>query len=530
MNKLLKKMQNQKVQKCIIVAIFILYFVFGVFLVDDYGISTDEPHERRTMYINLNYIKTKLGRGSEEIQDLNTYEERYYGMALQMPLAILEKFVDNENGVYLVRHFYTFCLCFVGYIFFFFLCKKLFQSNYLSLIGTLMLMLYPRFFAEQFYNIKDMVFMSMFIISMWVTERLISSNFSVKYIVLFSVITAITTNVRIVGIIFVMILLGYLWMAKILQAITGKEIHTNLTYKRTVGISLSIVWSYIIVFGASIPAVWKDPVHEIVNVFTTFSDYEWGGNVVFLGNIIRGSEVPWYYIPVWLMISVPFWYILSVIINVVLCGKKMMFYIKNRMLLDKIIEYKYMLWVVLLFGAPWLGMVILGSTLYNAWRHCYFMLPPLVIFSLYGLKFLCVSIRKSMIYVLNIVIIFCLLLQGGWIAKNHPHEMVYFNLIGKNYAANFDRDYWHLSEYQAWKYIMEHDSSEKISIDSAGTKFFRMRTNEEELSRIEFSDNPVYFIYTYRGQVGNEYHMEDYEEYYSFIVDGFKVATIYKKK
>lgn len=522
-----KKFINHKMQKFVIISIFIAYFIVGIFLIRDYGISTDEPQERNSMYVNINYIFTQLGKEPMEVEALDTWKDKYYGMVLQFPMFIFEKLADEMDEIYLYRHLYTFCLCFIGYIFFFLLCKKLLKSNLISIIGTLMLMLYPRFFAEQFYNIKDMVFVAVFIVSMWATVQLIENNFSKLWIILFSLIVALTTNVRIVGVIFILVILAYLWCERIIYLFTGKQVHQNLTNIKALGITISILLLFFTAFAISIPATWKNPVEGVINAFTTFSHFDWNGSIVFMGKIIEDLQIPWYYIPVWIVVSVPIWYIVLTIISIVLFARKVIKEGKKDKLLDTLIEYKYMLWALVLFGGPWMGMTILGSTLYNGWRHCYFMLPPMILLAMYGLVFMLK--KKKEIVLFGTLTIILLSSQAGWIIKNHPYEMVYFNSIGRKYASEFDRDYWHMAEYQAWKYIAEHDGSEKISVNSLGTKHFRLLLTEEELDRVEFSEDPVYYIDTYRGRVGNDYRKEGYEELYSFVVDDFKIATIFKK-
>lgn len=40
----------------------------------------------------------------------------------------------------------------------------------------------------------------------------------------------------------------------------------------------------------------------------------------------------------------------------------------------------------------------------------------------------------------------------------------------------------------------------------------------------------MYFIETYRGKLGNEIPLAGYEEVHSVLVDGFKIATVYKRE
>ncbi|MDY5870956.1 MAG: hypothetical protein SPK58_11230, partial [Lachnospiraceae bacterium] len=72
-------------------------------------------------------------------------------------------------------------------------------------------------------------------------------------------------------------------------------------------------------------------------------------------------------------------------------------------------------------------------------------------------------------------------------------------------------------------------SGEKITLNSSGAQRFLDMLDEEERTRIEVTDNPTYYIETYRGIVGNECEKEGYEEIYSIEVDHFKVASVLRK-
>ena len=109
--------------------------------------------------------------------------------------------------------------------------------------------------------------------------------------------------------------------------------------------------------------------------------------------------------------------------------------------------------------------------------------------------------------------------------------MVYFNAIGKAWAADFDRDYWHMAEGEAYDYILENDHSDKITVDSTGTRYPLNLLPEDQRERLEVTkEEPMYFIETYRGKLGNEIPLAGYEEVHSVLVDGFKIATVYKRE
>ncbi len=526
-----RKLKNQKSGKYFALFFLCIYILIGVFIYKDYSVSTDEPNERRTMYVNLNYITTLLGKESMEVEDLHSYIDRYYGIFLQMPTAAFEVGHKGLDYIYSCRHLYTFGVCVIGYIAFFYLCKKILNSNWLALLGVAMVALYPRFFAEQFYNIKDLLFVAVYMLAMCATYILIENKFSWKSIILFSFMSALATNVRIVGIVFLILLIGYLWIACILEKMqVMNDVH--LTFKRAFLISIAIIVAYILFLVLMYPVAWERPIHTMAEIFTKFSNYDdWNGTIVFMGNIISKEELPWYYIPVWMLISIPVWYIILFLITgglFVFCAISK---IGERNIISRLFsQYKYLVWCIALAAVPMGVILIKQATLYSGWRHCYFLVPPLVLFVLYGIDYIIRKGKKSLQAAVFLLIILGLTFQVRWICINHPYEMVYFNGVGKIWASKFDRDYWHMAECQAYQYIVENDDSEKITINSSGNLFFLNLLKNEERERVEKTEDAMYYIETYRGKIGNEVKIEGYEEIYSIFVDDFKIASIFKKR
>ncbi len=528
-------MRREWIQRILIVILFGAYFMIGICIYKDYGISTDEPDERETTFTNLKYAMDTLGiEGLEGANgDLENYDYRYYGIAMQVPPALVEWAKDFPGGaqIYHLRHLWTFMVCFFGYICFYLMCMECFRSRGLSLAGTAMIALYPRFFAEQFYNIKDMIFVSMVMVSMYMTVRVIESKGSVFWTLLFAVAAALTTNVRIVGLIFPVLLLGYLWLVQILNRCgqnTGEKVCHGV---RT---SILVIAGFWVTYVASMPILWKNPVKGTLAVFTKFSDYDaWNGTIVFMGRIIGGDEIPWYYIPTWLLISLPVWYLVLLVLAVFVFGFVWFRKIKQheKIQVNILFRNKYVFWAFLIGFLPWIATVAAHSTLYNAWRHCYFILPPMVFIILSAFARLRDYLGENRIRVgLTLAIVLCLTVQMCWIIKNHPYEMVYLNAASRKWGAEFDRDYWHLANLRLCRYILEQDDSEVITLGTDNNRFLLL-LNTEEKERVSMEEeNPMYYLETYRGKTGNESVMEGYEDWYSITVDDYRIATIFKKK
>lgn len=525
--------KGRNITNFIVVILFLAYLAVGVSVYRDYGISADEPTERVSTLVNVKYVLNFLGSShmSEyDIPDLETYIYRNYGTFLQMPSAIFELTAENLGDNFLGRHFYTFLLCVVGYIAFYFLLKILFQSKLIGLAGTFMVALYPRFFAEQFYNIKDMVFVSAFMVCMLTTVILIKSRFSWRWGLAFAISVAVASNVRIVGVVFLLLVLGYLLIDFIMGKTAGKfgyEVRCRRPF--LCGTFLLLAW--FVTFVLILPAAWKNPIKGVWEVFSQFSNYDnWNSTIVFMGKVIGKDQIPWFYVPVWMLISVPLWYFLLCIVFVAagigVCVRNIRN--KEKLFLLLVTKYKYVLWCVFLMAVPWFGIVIMHSTIYNGWRHCYFFLPPLILFAMFGVDYLRKRERKWRIACILVILIggIC---QVMWIWSNHPYEMVYFNGIGKYFAAGFDRDYWHLTTVDAVRYIAENEADGQFSVKTPGNDYYKYMLSKEEQNRIIEENEPQYCIETYRGKTGNNLTIEGYKEIYSITVDGFKVTSVYEK-
>lgn len=527
-------MKQEWRQKGLIIILFGIYFMAGILMYKDYGISTDEPDERESTFTNLKYAMDTLGiDGLDGANgDLENYDYRYYGVAMQIPPTLAE-WARNFPGwiaSYHMRHLWTFLVCFFGYLCFYLMCRELLKSRWLSLAGTAMIALYPRFYAEQFYNIKDMIFVSMVMVSMYMTVMVIESRYSVIWTLLFAITAALTTNVRIVGIIFPFLLLGYLWLTGFINRY-GKN--TEEKSSHIVRTSILTLAGYLATYIGFMPILWKHPLKEMLAVFTKFSDYDaWNGTIVFMGNIIGGDDIPWFYVPVWLLISLPVWYLLLILLAVIVLGFTFIRKWKRheKFQISGLLQNKYILWAFLIIVLPWAATVIMHSTLYNAWRHFYFILPPIVFLILNALKYLQNHLKDSIVRLgVPIVLICGLFVQTGWIIRNHPYEMVYLNAVSRKWGAKFDRDYWHLTNLELCRYILEKDDGETITLGAASDRFLLLLSDEEK-ERISMEDNPMYYLETYRGKTGNGNEMEGYEDWYSITIDGYRIATVFKKK
>ena len=131
----------------VIVFVFAGILLIGLVIYDDYGIAYDETIERTTTFVNLKYIletihpQIRLPEVFDEIPDLAEWKDRYYGVAVQLPAAMIEwmtGFKFSQFTIYRIRHLWIFLQFYAALIFFFLLLRRRFASVRTAIIGVLL--------------------------------------------------------------------------------------------------------------------------------------------------------------------------------------------------------------------------------------------------------------------------------------------------------------------------------------------------------------------------------------------------------
>ena len=166
-------MKYQNYTNLFVIFIFFTFFITGILIYDDYGISWDEYYNRINGFVALNSIRKLFSLNviyPNLVHSTESFTEgaKMYGVLFDLPMAFIEEKlqVDDSKNYFLFRHFFNFLIFFISSIFFYLLLNKRFSKK-LSVIGLLFLILSPRIFAENFYNLKDIVFLSFFIIALY---------------------------------------------------------------------------------------------------------------------------------------------------------------------------------------------------------------------------------------------------------------------------------------------------------------------------------------------------------------------------
>ncbi|MCA9409446.1 MAG: hypothetical protein KC733_12205, partial [Candidatus Omnitrophica bacterium] len=405
--------------------------------------------------------------------------------------------------------------------------ENIFYSRKWALLSTIMLILSPRLFAHSFFNSKDMIFLSLFTISVFSLLKFIEKR-NFKITVIHALTTALAVDVRIPGV----LLLALTWMGVGLSLCwpkSGKkEIKRNIVM---LVIYTICALGFIVLFW---PILWSNPIHHFVEAFQEMSKYPSDGKVLYFGKYVFSTQLPWHYVPGWIFITTPLLYSFLFIIG---CC-----HLAVRVQQNKEIVFNAVIlgW----FFIPLMAVIIFKSVMYDAWRQMFFIYPALIIIAASGTRFLYDWIMKLQNRVKKRVsaIIFKSLLIGYLLSilvtmmQYHPFQNVYFNsVLGPDLSFvkyKFDLDYWGLSYRNALEYILRTDPSTQIPITAANSPG---RTNalilpEEDRNRLVYVSHPEqakYFLSNDRGRI------EDYSFpnlYYGIDLDGARIMGVYKLK
>ncbi len=522
------KDDSEKILTLITVVIFIAFFVTGLFIFKDYGVTVDEPFERKTGLVNLKFILSDLLHIplSDELSDipaLKSYEDQDYGVILQFPTVLFEyfsSFKHDTNSIYKLRHLWTFLNFYISLICFNLLLYQRFRNRLISLIGTLFLIISPRIFADAFYNIKDLMFLSWFIIGLFFLYRYIHHPTKRNCLIL-AIVIALASNTRIIGFILLIAACIYLVYEFLTKEITKKEFFISGTI--FVGIN-------ILLFFLFLPASWENPIDFFVKTLQHFSKYDYISQELYLGKFVPSLNLPWHYLPVWIFISTPIFYTILFFVGVFYLIKK--FQIKNS---DQIFDY-----IVLgIFIISILLPICLHSTLYDGWRHFYFLYGPFLYLAVLGLSALLAIkniILKSVILGISVG---SLIYNGAWMIRNHPYQMVYFNVLVRDKAPdNFERDYWGASSSECLHFIVSQSDDLRINVGDydaglTAAKFSLKKSDRERIVDDSFgydANRMKYLVLNYTRVIGNEKKILFYEPVYKIQSDGMNIATVFERK
>jgi hypothetical protein len=172
-----------------------------------------------------------------------------------------------------------------------------------------------------------------------------------------------------------------------------------------------------------------------------------------MGESVRASSLPWFYLPVWIGITTPIIYLGLFIVGVLVIVKALL---KNKYRLwSNSNELQDLIFISLFFG-PIFAVIILNSIIYNGWRHLFFVYPAFILIITGGFFWIWHCWQNKIVRLGFGLLIFCALTHTAlWMTTNHPLQNLYFNKFAGDWNQKYEVDYWGVANKQALEKILK---------------------------------------------------------------------------
>lgn len=412
--------------------ILCLAFIFGVFVVQDYGLSWDEPSIRRYVTYALDAYQYLL-----HPQDLPAFDDKLslYGPAFFLMTAQLARGINALAPSWTsidAWHFIYFASFLAG-VYFFYLLSRRWLSAWAAFVAALLLLSQPLLWGHAFMNPKDTPFMTFFTATIYLgfgmTDAPARSSRQALLIFFAGILLGLTVSFRVIG-----PLAGVFVLIYALFKERRLALYLLVPYFLLAAISAYLTW----------PFLWGAPLANYVKSLATMSDFPFKLKILFLGSLYKAEDLPLRYFPTLLAYQLTG-------TTLVLIAAGIAAYFK-RLLKEKIFEFGLLFVGWFIFPAAY--VIVSGSTLYDNGRQLIFILPPLFIFAGMGIDLLFDWVKSAP---LKIALAAVALLPGLYACIHlHPYQYVYYNQLAGGIGGayrKFDLDYWGISLKETAEYL-----------------------------------------------------------------------------
>ena len=448
--------------------VFALFLVAGLIMVDDYGVSLDTMYQRLVAINTVNYVL-------HDDQTLSRTHDRFYGAALELPLLLLTERglgLEDPRHVYLARHVLTHLFFLLGGFCCYLLALRLSGDRLVALLVMLLFLLSPRLYAHSFFNSKDPVFASAFVMALLFASRAFDKDSLGAYREC-GMAAGLLIHLRIMGAVLLAVVLvfrAWAWFRA-----EGREARRRAA--ATIGVVA--LWGGLVLF-ISLPYLWGDPVGRLAEMVVVLANHPTTINELFGGQVFPNTALPWDHVLRWFAISQPPVTLLLGLLGLGALGLAAGSVVKRGAGAGpgRGVEGGELRFGVLLatcFALPLVAFALLRPIISHDWRHFYFLHGPfclLATFALMGLRQLPArGWRKKWVGgaagALTAAGLGVVVLE---MAQIHPHQYLYFNFLAdrktpERLQARYTTDYNFMAMRQGYEYLLRQTPSAAINLE-----------------------------------------------------------------
>lgn len=248
------------------------------------GVSWDEPYQRHYGQTIISY----LHHGDRA---LFIDSERYYGPLAPLTLQIPELITTTLplSTLYAYRHWITWLWFLIGVVGVYQVSRLASIDRQRSILAALVVLTTPIIAGHALFNSKDIPFLTLTIWATWAACRFWKhpSGSTAGWL-------GVTFGLALLGRINALIPLG------ILVIVGGAVYGIN---RRSVALATAAIVGASLIMLAGWPTLWFNPIGEFIEAIGLMFRSPWGYTVLFNGELIASTDLPWMYLPVWMGIT-----------------------------------------------------------------------------------------------------------------------------------------------------------------------------------------------------------------------------------
>ena len=458
--------------KGLALGVWALFLIAGLAIVDDYGVSGDTMFRRLIAINTLDYIL------HDDPGQLREVADRFHGAAFETPLFLLTERVlglEDPRQVYLARHVLTHLFFLLGGFCCYLLALRLSGNRLIALLVMLLFLLSPRLYAHSFFNSKDAVFASAFVMALLFASRAFDKD-SVGAYRGCGAAAGLLVNLRIMGVVLVAIVLvfrAWAWFRAEGRAARRRAAATTGVFA---------LWGGLVLF-VSLPYLWGDPAGRLAEYWTTSANHPHFSFELFRGEMFFITALPWDYMLRWFVISQPPVALLLGLLGLVALGLAAGGVVRRGAGAawgGGTAELRFGILLATCFALPLVAFALLRPNAHNGWRHFYFLHGPfclLATFALMGARQLSVrGLRKRwLVGAAGALTVAGLGAAALEMAQIHPNQHLYFNFLvdrktPERLRTRYEMDYWEMTLRQSYEHMLRQTPPGVINIKKHPSK------------------------------------------------------------
>ena len=439
------------------IIVCVLFLLTGLATAGDYGQGADELFQRQIAQANLDYI-----RGEGDSFAPLPYPLAFYGPAFELPLLLAERALGLTEGyqIHRLRLTLTHLFFILGGYFCYRLAYRLGDNRLLALFALLLFLLHPRIYGHSFVNSKDLPFLALFAIALYLLERAFRRD-TIGAFLLLGIAVGLLTNLRVAG-------MALLPAALALRGLDLGQAEGWAERKQILATGGLLILAAGLAFYAVTPYAWTNPVAYLTTSLELTVNHP---NVVFQlfqGQLLAAAEMPPHYGATWFGITTPPLILLLGFIGIAAVAVPGL---ARPGAIFRNTRLRLQLLLLAGFALPLLAAALLGANQYDGWRQLYFVYVPFCLMAAFGGGRLAAALARrpggrAGLCGLAAVGLGLIVLQ---MAQIHPLQPVYFNFLADRTApeqlrTQYEMDYWSLAQPEGLKYLLERHPGETLVV------------------------------------------------------------------